>query len=354
MREEPVRQWCAHELLRAYGYPVTDLSFEEPVKVGSKTYRMDILVRRRNSPWLVIECKEPEYGKHEHAMEQAVSYAGAESVKAEFALYTNGKVWNARRCVSGLWTPVADIPHFEEAKADGSIDDLLLTMEVLMPLLHKLDERLEGSDARRFLEALQRFFHGRNLLTRGNDRDLCFATDNVLRVLSVGMNDLPYAAGKLSGAGQCYERYRERAGIGQVFCLPLNGELWQDILDLKNGVASMIERGTDSTGEMPLIRLNLALLDYGREVALRRGALIPLTPQINATLREYLKQVMAVQLNLRLPDTLEEVLSSDMKIFCGSAWEELTREDERERRATWRDLRLALIDKLLFWRKRQE
>src|SRR5437867_2251050 len=42
--EESVRQWCAYELLRAYGIKITEMEFERPVKVGSKRYRIDIVV----------------------------------------------------------------------------------------------------------------------------------------------------------------------------------------------------------------------------------------------------------------------------------------------------------------------
>ena len=81
-REEPVRQWCAFELMRAYGIMIVDLSFEEEVRVGSKIYRIDILVRRNGLPWIVVECKEPKHKKHDEGLDQAVSYAGAVTVSA--------------------------------------------------------------------------------------------------------------------------------------------------------------------------------------------------------------------------------------------------------------------------------
>jgi hypothetical protein len=53
--EEPVRQWCAHELIRAYGIMVSDLELERPVRMGSrngsKSHRIDILVLRDGSPY---------------------------------------------------------------------------------------------------------------------------------------------------------------------------------------------------------------------------------------------------------------------------------------------------------------
>ena len=55
--EEPVRQWCAFELIRAYGIQVQRLTFEAEARVGSKTYRIDILIKLKDQPWAVVECK---------------------------------------------------------------------------------------------------------------------------------------------------------------------------------------------------------------------------------------------------------------------------------------------------------
>ena len=60
--EEPVRQWCAFELMRAYGIAVTDISLEQRARVGSKSYGIDLLVSRNGSPWIVIECNDPAGG----------------------------------------------------------------------------------------------------------------------------------------------------------------------------------------------------------------------------------------------------------------------------------------------------
>ena len=91
-KEEPVRQWCAFELIRAYGLTVTELTFEKKVRVGSKIYRIGILVQRNGLPWIVVECKEPGCTKHDDGLAQAISYAGAATISAEYAVYTNGTV----------------------------------------------------------------------------------------------------------------------------------------------------------------------------------------------------------------------------------------------------------------------
>lgn len=105
--EEPVRQWCAFELLRAYGIPIGNIEFERKVRIGSKTYEIDILVCRDGKPWIVVECKEPAHTKHVAAMEQAVSYASGQEIRAEFAVYTNGHIWNVQRRFKNNWIPAS-------------------------------------------------------------------------------------------------------------------------------------------------------------------------------------------------------------------------------------------------------
>src|SRR4051812_47950373 len=82
--EETVRQWCAHELLRAYGISVCNIEFERAVRVGSKRYGIDILVSSRGAPSVVVECKPRDHTKHADGMAQAISYADSQTIRAEF------------------------------------------------------------------------------------------------------------------------------------------------------------------------------------------------------------------------------------------------------------------------------
>jgi predicted type IV restriction endonuclease len=109
--EEPVRQWCAYELVRAYGISVANIEFERPVRMGSRPHWIDILVLRDGKPSVVVECKKPSDRKAEKAMEQAVSYADAPDIRAEFAVVTNGTDWQVKRRIQGIWCPVPDLPR---------------------------------------------------------------------------------------------------------------------------------------------------------------------------------------------------------------------------------------------------
>lgn len=345
-KEEPVRQWCAFELIRAYGLTISDLSFEEEVRVGSKTYRIDILVRRNGLPWIVIECKEPKHKKHEEGLEQAISYAVSVNVSAEYAIYTNGTAWQVKRKIEGEWNAVADIPTSGPARPIGCIDEFLRTVQDLSPLLNKLDEPLSGKDARIYLEALQRFFHGRNVITAAADHDLCCATDLVLRVLSTGPTERHYTRSKLSSAAERAESFRMKSGVGSPLTgIHENEPVYIFMSVFAGSLHAMMEPGRVIGGiNHELVRLMMALLDYGREQA--RGGYPQFPAYLHAELRSFLTKAMALSMDLKLPDALEEKFTSDMKYFTRSAWDDLIEDDVKEQRETKNNLMSALFGSL--------
>jgi hypothetical protein len=323
--EEPVRQWSAFELMRAYGFNISDLRFEYPVKIGSKPKWIDILVLRRNRPWIVVECKEPSFAKHQVGLDQAISYANNEAIRAEFVIYTNGHTWKVQRRIQEEWSDILDIPNADSPDAENSLDDLLITIEELTPLLHKIDDPMHGEEARVFLSVMRRFFHGTNLLTRNLSRKLLFATDNLLRVLSGGLDDDHYARQKLGGAGQCFEEYRRDTGVG--YELPHIGEgehVCQYMQILMASMSSMLDRKHASPVGVHgrLIQLNLALLEYGRQQFSPLARYPAITASLHETLRGFLSYILAVEMNLRLPTSLDQSLTSDMKHFCRKAWDD--------------------------------
>ncbi len=349
-----MRQWCAFELMRAYGISITDLSFEEQVRVGSKTYRIDILVRRGGVPWIVVECKEPGFTKHDEGSAQAISYARCTTISAEYTVYTNGTSWQVKRNVNGEWNAVPDLPISGPFRPLGSIDELLRAVELVSPLLHKLDEPLAGRDARLYLDALQCFFHGRNLITAGVDHDLRSAADCLLRVLSTGPKEEHYSRSKLSVAARLAESFRAKTGIGHPLAEIQDGEpVFMFMSALAASMHSLWDAGRDIGGvNQELVRLLLSLLNYGRSQA---SVAYPLFPaHLHASLRGFLAKAMALSLDVQVPESLEGEFTSDMKHFCSSSWDELVRNDVNERKDMSRDFFCAIWAKLAFWRHRRQ
>jgi len=252
--------------------------------------------------------------------------------------------------------PSAAIQPPDKFKANSRVEpltELLRTIDDAAPLLHKLDEVISGKEAEIFLHALQRFFHGSNILTEITDANLRFGTDNLLRVLSSPGLHPNYMAGKFSGARACFEEYRQRHHIGSE--LPeVGGEsIYAEMRFLHGPMLSLFEKlGDVPAGDRLTLRLVVALLEYGRNQhpadPIQRFPQI--APNVHHTLREYLTAAFKTQLNVAVPDTLENIWNRDMRVYTSSAWENLV----KEKRSALRLASIALWDAIcgLFrWRR---
>jgi hypothetical protein len=261
-------------------------------------------------------------------MDQAISYANAQEIQAEFAVYTNGTVWNVQRRINGKWIPIPDIPH-RSSEPDQRLTELLRGLHDLAPILYQLDEPLERDSACLYLSAMQRFFIGGNLLTDCVDADLLAGTDNLLRVLSsADHHHLNYRFGKLEAARKHFESYRKRARIGYEIH-PVTGEegIQSEIWHLHGSLLTMIN-GADGLvdSDLLVLRLNIALTEYGRN-QVANGNYPKIGSSFYQSLREFLNFTLAVSLNTRLPSLADPILVGDMQNYCRPAWDNLERED---------------------------
>jgi hypothetical protein len=321
--EEPVRQWCAFELMRGYGILVGDIVFEQPVKVGSKQYRIDILVKRNGFPWIVAECKEQAYTRHDNAIAQAISYADAREIQAEYVLYTNGAEWLVRRKVQGEWVAVPDLPNGHLPGRIVPLREMMNAVYQIQPLLHKLDEPIAGMDAERFFEAMQYFFCGYNLFTDSNKPVLVNATDNLCRVLSVKGAGKDYYWGKLASAAKEFGQFCDLIGFqSTVHDIDTGGMFAAEIARIRLRLEEIIAGTTGSNScDVLLMRLNIALLTYGERAARENEKFLPVTPEIHRTLRDLLNYGLAVHFNTQIPDPIDTDAMFDVKSCCGATWE---------------------------------
>jgi hypothetical protein len=321
--EESIRQWCAFELIRVYGFKITDLSFECPVKVGSRNdLRIDIVVCREGHPWIVVECKRPDHKNHGKAMAQAISYADAQTIRAEFALYTNGTEWHVRRKVSNDWLAIPSLPTLAHSESQERLVDIFQALDETMPLIYKLDESLNMAESKCFLSLMQVFFNGYNPLIVEVSESLRHATDNLLRAITSGDTMGGYQMGKLVHAGREWESYRKKVipdergrevDAGNVFRMELS-TLSYFLRDLVK--ASPLPFSAD----VLLLRMDIALLDYAVENEMRK-AFQPITPAIHHTFRAFLNHLLVTRFNTRLPDTMDSDMVTRMKEYCESSWE---------------------------------
>lgn len=326
--EEQVRQWCLHELIRAYGVSVCRLDVEWAVKVARerKPNRIDIVVLINGKPYIVIECKARSETQHEAAMSQSVNYASLPDVNAEFAVYTNGQVWWVRRRVRGQWIEVPDIPMLQDDKPTGDWRDVLLAVDRIAPVLFWLDAVVPAKTASRYFGALQEFFHAGNEVTSGTDRRLLWTADHVLRVLDDVSRHPNYTGGKMSHACDGLKKYWEERGVEPSFG---GGDLWEMAHHTWADLSNLLDGARDTVSlDYQAMRVIQALLSYLNGMKGRRVRYQDVGTEVQAEIRAYMDLALTIRFNARLPDIQDKILIGDVRGFCKAGWEQHLKRDQ--------------------------
>ena len=324
-----MRQWCAFELIRAYGFRITDIEFERTVRVGSKQYRIDVLVLKEEQPWIVVECKEPDDADMEAALEQAISYGVPQQIGAEFVVATNGKSWSVKRKVGGSFVPVVDLPKNVHFRTGNEIVDMVQTLEATLPLLHRLDTMVEGKDAQRFLSAMVTFFQGGHQLTHGASLELLSAIEDIVHALLLPEREKDYVY-RIRTAFENFERFRKYSNLGHelYFDVAEDRPVYEHLRRLHIAVGYLLP----STLAIPglnafLIRVGAAILENGMALTHPKKPEQRILPVVHSALREYLTYSMAVALDFHLPDPLNRSNVSQLRSYSKDAWERVELEE---------------------------
>lgn len=88
--EEHVRQYMLQYLIEKLKYPVSLISVEKKILLGTLAKRFDIVVYNRNthSPWMLIECKAPDVTITDSTLRQLLSYHN--KMQCSYWVLTNG------------------------------------------------------------------------------------------------------------------------------------------------------------------------------------------------------------------------------------------------------------------------
>lgn len=212
--EEYVRQWVLTELVSHYGYDLSQIEIEKPVRYGTRTGFADIVVLVNNRPLIVIECKKLGCKKHSQSIEQAKSYAAAPSINAKYAVYTNGEVWEVRRSGIQGWHPYPDIPKQRYGgESMIKLDEYLSEWNKINPVLYWWYTPAYGAEALLFLKAIQSIFCAQRRLTNGTSYELLHAIDHLLRATNIKSECNGYHYGKLSIAFKYIQGYFKRLDL---------------------------------------------------------------------------------------------------------------------------------------------
>jgi hypothetical protein len=109
--EEKVRQKLIVWLIETRKIPEINFQLERTIQEEG-TLRADILIRKKNDWWLLVECKRPEEKFKEEHLDQIKRYL--RYWPSKYVMWSNGleiKLWENKILDGGLFE-VVDLPHF--------------------------------------------------------------------------------------------------------------------------------------------------------------------------------------------------------------------------------------------------
>lgn len=331
--EEKVRQWALFELLSTYGICINNLEVERPVKVGTRNHRADIVILREDVPYAIVECKKRDDKHHARGMQQAISYADANTIKAKFAVYTNGDRWHVKRKLGCDWVDVPDLPKRTDADYLVRMEDLLISLSDMTPAFYWLNQAVPANSAQAYFACLQNIFNGSRFPLNNLDRNLSFGTDLLLRVIKHFNPNKDHDHQKLAGACQSiYDFLEERLGRKIYHELGKDG-LWQLTIDAQNEVNRLVDNSRDLViQEVIQLRIIAALLQYLMKLIKGRDSKViyfDISAVLNREIQDLVSLLFEVHLGISFPDPVLEESCSDLRSTCGSAWAQFEMEENR-------------------------
>ena len=165
--EEKVRAEVFARLIIEKEYPLSHIAIEVPVKMGSETKRADIVVyknAKHQKAFIVVELKNSNQKDLREALKQALSYAGSGSLRADYALATNGKEKIALYIKEDSNDLINDIPPYGgnapiwKYLRDSKNNNITkITTDELKALLQKIHNYLWNGGKRNPAEAFSEF-----------------------------------------------------------------------------------------------------------------------------------------------------------------------------------------------------
>jgi len=325
MPEEKVRQWALFELLSTYGVHINNIKIECPVKVGTRTHYADIVILRDGAPYVVIECKRWKNKKIDNGIDQAISYADANTMKAKFAVFTNGDIWRVKRKIRNGWVEVPDINRSVDSPHQLTIDEIISDIHELEPILYWFDQVVPKEDARAYFCALQEIFNSKAFPIDQIDRGLCFATDNLLRAISAKGAHEQYIMEKMLGACRYYSSFFQERLFTKEDLFELNKD---DFFHLTTVFCLEFDRIVQKTQEMTnsevlMFRFIDTLFHYFWNISKRQPSIndyIDVPVSLNDEFHKFLNFHFQIRMGIEYPDRLNNSSNYSLKISCEEAW----------------------------------
>jgi hypothetical protein len=110
-KEEWVRQNWLNYLIEVLKYPASLIAVEKEIHLGELRKRVDILIYKNNSPWILIECKEQDVPLSEQTIQQILSYQTA--LQSGILIISNGNNTSAFQIIGTSVQPITELPTYQ-------------------------------------------------------------------------------------------------------------------------------------------------------------------------------------------------------------------------------------------------
>ena len=317
--EEAVRQWVLFEMLSIYGIHIKDIACEVPVRMGSRTYRADIVIRLHHQPHIVIECKSRETEDLTDALMQARSYA--QFLAAPFVVGTNGLTWIVERMIDDEWVRVPDIDMRYGQPSGMPLLDVLPFLDDVRPLLYWLYRPVPAQHADAFFQMLQIVVLQHMWFFNKNHFSLKSGFDDMLRVvLAEGRSHTdddatPYVYKKIRGVYKSIGEYFlhiKRPWDKDRILFPTDRNEYREIIELiKYCVLSdMLYLVNDLDGiagpDVSLIRLFTLVMQYEQTIT-THGHYIDISEGLVDAIRMWIAPVLSQACGMQLPGQFDDL-----------------------------------------------
>ncbi len=331
--EEEVTQWALFELMRYYGYAICQLEVEKTVRYGTRRGRLDILVRHNEKPFIVIECKRRGgYPKSQDPMKQAMSYADANSIQAEFCVFTDGNVWQVKRKLASGWVSYPNIPRLINGQeVEFELSDFLHDLDRIKPALHWLYKPIAGVDAYDFINAIQPIFCAASVVSDGTNELLLSIMDHVCRAITIKPQVDGYTYEKLNVAFNKTQQYLEELDIDNYSKEGVNNNLHELLMIPNMQFNRLKEESLDVDSEMDLAAIHLLSTLYSvarSSITYKNTKELTLSEAFTDELYNFISLGLQRNLKTCLPVKSETISVNDIRESCEKDWRKFL--DERK------------------------
>lgn len=109
--EEWVRQNFLQYLIQGKKYPATLIAIEKEMYLGELKKRCDIIIYKKDKPWMIVECKEMDVKLTEAVLQQILNYNI--SLNVDYLIITNGKATFGLELKDKNFTWLNELPDYK-------------------------------------------------------------------------------------------------------------------------------------------------------------------------------------------------------------------------------------------------